>query len=107
MRGKLTLKLEDLAVDTFDTTAPRKARGTVFGGQCTCWTQCAQVTCPGCPTCYAATCETSPTDDATCTGTCGDTCPDTCAGCNYSDRCNSIQPCPTALYTACNGYDCL
>ena len=60
MRGKLMLNLEDLTVDSFDTTTPQKAKGTVFGEQCTCYTQC---TCPGCPTCYAS-----------CNGTCGDTC---------------------------------
>jgi hypothetical protein len=65
MRGKLTLKLEDLSVDSFDTTTTQKAKGTVFGEQCTCYTQC---TCPGCPTCYES-----------CNGTCGDTCPATCA----------------------------
>jgi hypothetical protein len=105
MRGKLMLNLEDLTVDSFDTTTPQKAKGTVFGEQCTCYTQC---TCPGCPTCYAS-----------CNGTCGDTCAGTCAytcddascagtcDCGaYSDRCNSQQPCPTALYSACNGYDC-
>jgi hypothetical protein len=105
MRGKLSLNLEDLTVDTFDTTAPRREKGTVFGEQCTCYTQC---TCPGCPTCYAS-CNGS--CDATCPATCYNTCDDyTCAyscGCNYSDACNSQQPCPTALYSACNGYDCL
>jgi hypothetical protein len=65
MRGKLTLKLEDLLVDSFDTTTTQKAKGTVFGEQCTCYTNC---TCPGCPSCYES-----------CNGTCGDTCPATCA----------------------------
>jgi hypothetical protein len=104
MRSKLTLKLEDLSVDSFDTTTAQKAKGTVFGEQCTCWTNC---TCPGCPTCYAS-----------CNGTCGDTCPATCAytcddascgdscGCNYSDACNTWDPCPTAHYTYCNGVEC-
>jgi hypothetical protein len=105
MRTKLTLNLDDLTVDTFDTTAAARAKGTVFGEQCTCYTQC---TCPGCPTCYES-----------CNGTCGATCPATCyntcddytcaAGCGgaYSDMCNSNQPCPTALYSACNGMHCL
>jgi hypothetical protein len=66
MRTKLTLKLEDLAVDSFDTTTPHKARGTVFGEQCTCYTQC---TCPGCPSC-----------DATCAATCAYTCDDASCG---------------------------
>lgn len=107
MRGKLMLNLEDLTVDSFDTTTPQKAKGTVFGEQCTCYTQC---TCPGCPTCYASC---NGTCGDTCAGTCYNTCDDyTCAascggGCGaYSDLCNSQQPCPTALYSACNGYDC-
>jgi hypothetical protein len=57
MRGKLTLKLDDLRVDSFDTTRSQQPKGTVFGEQCTCYTNC---TCPGCPSC-------------------DDTCPDTCA----------------------------
>ena len=61
---KLRLKLDDLRIDSFDTTAPQKAKGTVFGEQCTCYTQC---TCPGCPTCYASC---NGTCDATCNGTC-------------------------------------
>jgi hypothetical protein len=65
MRTKLKLHLEDLAVDSFDTIRPAPKGGTVFGEQCTCYTQC---TCPGCPTCYES-----------CNGTCGDTCPATCA----------------------------
>jgi hypothetical protein len=31
MSAKLTLKLEDLAVDSFDTSTMRKEKGTVFG----------------------------------------------------------------------------
>jgi hypothetical protein len=65
MQTKLKLNLDDLTVDSFDTIRPVPKPGTVFGEQCTCYTQC---TCPGCPTC-----------DASCNGTCGDTCPNTCA----------------------------
>ena len=61
---KLKLNLDQLTVDSFDTSASEKPRGTVFGEQCTCYTQC---TCPGCPTC-----------DATCPYTCEQTCPNTC-----------------------------
>jgi hypothetical protein len=87
MRGKLTLSLEDLSVDSFDTTGTQKARGTVFGEQCTCYTQC---TCPGCPTCYAS-----------CNGTCGGTCGEnTCAA-----SCNGTCGTPTADYS-CNYTDC-
>jgi hypothetical protein len=59
MQTKLKLNLDDLTVDSFDTTRPAHRQGTVFGEQCTCHTQC---TCPGCPTC-----------DASCNGTCGGT----------------------------------
>jgi hypothetical protein len=76
MREKLSLRLEDLTVDSFDTAAPPKANGTVFGEQCTCPTNC---TCPGCPTCYD-TCQ----GKQTCVNTCGvDTCVYTC----YEDTC--------------------
>jgi hypothetical protein len=64
--NKLKLRLEDLRVDTFSTTTVQKEKGTVFGEQCTCYTQC---TCPGCPTCYAS-----------CNGTCGATCAASCYG---------------------------
>jgi hypothetical protein len=68
---KLKLRLDDLLVDTFQTTTVQKAKGTVFGEQCTCYTQC---TCPGCPTC-----------DASCNGTCGASCYGTCdATCDAS-----------------------
>ncbi len=106
MRGKLTLNLEDLSVDSFDTTATQKAKGTVFGEQCTCYSEC---TCPGCPTC-----------DASCNGTCDDTCANTCAytcddascagtcgdDCNYSLYCDTNQPCPTNAYSNCAGSPC-
>lgn len=46
--NKLKLRLDDLLVDTFQTAPSAKEKGTVFGEQCTCYTQC---TCPGCPTC--------------------------------------------------------
>ena len=72
---KLKLHLEDLRIDSFQTSPPEKPKGTVFGEQCTCWTQC---TCPGCPTC-----------DASCNGTCGASCNGTCAAscggtCDYT-----------------------
>lgn len=66
MRSKLKLHLEDLTIDTFNTTSPSRSRGTVFGEQCTCWTQCGQNTCPGCPTC-----EGYNTCGESCNGTCG------------------------------------
>jgi hypothetical protein len=103
MRSKLTLNLEDLAVDTFDTTATQKAKGTVFGEQCTCYTQC---TCPGCPTCDATcpnTCNYT-CDDATCPYTCDDaSCGGGCATLAYTNcwRCEQ-----SAAASACNGMIC-
>ena len=100
MQTKLKLNLEDLSVDTFDTTAPHKAKGTVFGEQCTCYTQC---TCPGCPTC-----------DASCNGTCGDTCPNTCAytcddaSCAGTCAASDCAPCwdTDPRFTGCGPYHC-
>jgi len=64
MRTKLKLNLDQLNVDTFTTDGEARPTGTVFGEQCTCYTNCS---CPGCPTC-----------DASCNGTCGATCAGTC-----------------------------
>ncbi|HEX2077717.1 MAG TPA: hypothetical protein VHG08_08405, partial [Longimicrobium sp.] len=88
MRAKLTLNVEDLAVDSFDTTRPERTKGTVFGEQCTCYTNC---TCPGCPSCDAtcpATCANT-CDDFTCADTCGDT----CDGCTGWTECNCPMSC--------------
>ena len=87
---KLALRLEDLRIDSFSTTEVRREKGTVYGEQCTCYTQC---TCPGCPTCDAscggtcdAACNTGNTCDFSCGGTCdyscggGGTCDVTCEG---------------------------
>jgi hypothetical protein len=91
---KLKLQLEDLLVDTFQTTGAPREKGTVFGEQCTCYTQC---TCPGCPTCYAS-CNGS--CDASCNGTCGATCDASCNGtCDYSCDCSQFS----CDYT-CAGY---
>ncbi len=85
--NKLRLNLDDLAVESFATTPDRPAEGgTVFGQQCTCYTQC---TCPGCPTCDAScngTC--GGTCDASCNGTCGGTCDASCFGtCDWTCEC--------------------
>lgn len=87
------LRLEDLAVDSFDTTAVKKEKGTVFGEMCTCYTVC---TCPGCPTCDAtcpATCAYT-CDDPTCAESCNGTCPgggftcnESCGGTCWNSRC--------------------
>ena len=93
--NKLKLRLDDLLVDTFTTTPVQKEKGTVFGEQCTCYTQC---TCPGCPTCDASC---NGTCNASCNGTCAATCDASCNGtcdytCDYSCgyTCDG-QTCPT------------
>lgn len=94
MRSKLSLNLDDLLVDSFDTTSAQKEKGTVFGEQCTCPTNC---TCPGCPTCGAtcpATCANT-CDDATC-GCSGVSCQETDCGCGPA----------TCLQTNCGQYFC-
>lgn len=67
------LKLEELVIDGFDTTAAGDGdNGTVFGEQCTCHTNC---TCPGCPTCDPSYCDTAcETCHHSCYGTCDYTC---------------------------------
>ena len=105
---KLRLRLEDLRIASFATTPVEKAKGTVFGEQCTCYTNC---TCPGCPTCDAScngTCEATPcgtcdyscggTCDASCNGTCDASCNGSCGGTSCWDTCN--------LYSGCGPYLC-
>ena len=67
--GKLTLNLDQLIVDSFDTSTPVKEKGTVFGEQCSCPTVCS---CPGCPTCVNTECnqDTCYTCGASCGGSC-------------------------------------
>jgi hypothetical protein len=83
--NKLKLRLDELAVESFDTTRLSDDKGTVFGEQCSCQTVCS---CPGCPTCDATCAQTC--DDPTCVGqTCwGNTCEGTCAldGCPLPTR---------------------
>jgi hypothetical protein len=105
---KLKLNLDELTVDSFDTTRPAAKQGTVFGEQCTCYTNC---TCPGCPTCYAScngtcggTCEAS--CNGTCAGgTCDASCNGTCAGSCYQTDCGCHAT--NALYSGCTPYHCL
>ncbi|HEX6912122.1 MAG TPA: hypothetical protein VF142_17095 [Longimicrobium sp.] len=101
MRSKLTLNLDDLAVDSFDTTRGEKQKGTVFGEQCTCWTACGQNTCPGCPTCDA-TCNNT-CDDYTCAASCNGTC-NNCTGWTCDEY---TCACPdTCLKTGCGMAEC-
>ena len=86
--NKFKLKLDDLQVDTFQTTTAPREKGTVFGEQCTCYTNC---TCPGCPTCYESC---NGTCDASCNGSCAVTCDASCYGtcdwtCDYTCNCTT------------------
>jgi hypothetical protein len=86
--NKLKLHLEDLQIDSFQTTPAEKPKGTVFGEQCTCYTQC---TCPGCPTCAGyGTCDAScnGTCDASCNGTCNASCD---GGCTWDPSCGGYS----------------
>ena len=90
---KLSLNLNELRVESFDTKpADRDDQGTVFGeqGPCTCPTAC---TCPGCYTCDNTCYE--PGNGNTCEHTCAveytcNTCVATCA--NWK-TCTGNQPC--------------
>ena len=83
---KLSLKLDDLNVETFDTTTALKEKGTVFGEQCTCPTQC---TCPGCPTCEGG----GQSCDYSCDDSCAyGTCVETCANYPYAQPCTWGKP---------------
>jgi len=100
MRSKLRLNLEQLTVDSFQTSAAEKPKGTVFGEQCTCYTNC---TCPGCPTCNRSC---NGTCDATACGTCGVSCGGTCDNtCDYScgGTCDNTCGPDTCDYT-CAGF---
>lgn len=85
MRSKLTHDLDQLQVDSFDTSADEQAqRGTVHGNaDCTCqccetdFTACGQNSC-------AASC------NGTCVASCNGTCNEyTCINCYGSDYCTN------------------
>jgi hypothetical protein len=96
--SKLKLAMDDLRVESFETTSGASEKGTVFGEQCTCRTVC---TCPGCNTC-----------DATCPNTCAYTCDDsecmmtcigeTCMGGGYT----CWDSCGYTCQGTCPGWDC-
>jgi len=82
---KFRLELDDLRIDSFSTTPAQAPKGTVFGEQCTCYTNC---TCPGCPTCDRScngTCYAS--CNATCDASCNGTCDATCVDCGTYETC--------------------
>lgn len=72
--NKLKLHLDALAVESFDTCAADRDKGTVVGEElCTCQTVC---TCPGCPSCDATCAQTC--DDYTCAHSCNGSCDPAC-----------------------------
>ena len=100
---KLKLRLEELRIDSFTTTAVEKAKGTVFGEQCTCQSdhECilatVDVSCDGTceptayDTCGELTCEDS-CYQCTCVASCGgQTCGWTCRG--WYTEGGPLQPC--------------
>jgi hypothetical protein len=101
MRSKLKLNLDQLAVDSFDTSTAQSPRGTVHGEQCTCPTAC---TCPGCPTCDATCANTC--DDYTCAASCNGTCGAATCGnsCNRTDC--GCYPNTNCMNTGCAPYEC-
>ena len=84
------LKLQDLAVESFDTTTAEDSRGTVIAEQCTCPTNC---TCPGCPSCDPSYCDTAcQTCPYSCYGSCDGSCDPTCVGyatCSWNTNCEA------------------
>jgi hypothetical protein len=97
---KLKLQLEDLQIDSFQTTPAERPKGTVFGEQCTCYTQC---TCPGCPTCDASC---NGTCDASCNGTCDATC-NGCSGFTCDLSCDGYCPDTgrNTCFRTCQGFE--
>jgi hypothetical protein len=97
---KLRLHLDELSVESFDTIATAKEKGTVFGEQCTCQTRCtcySDITCPMAGTC-AATCDAS--CNGTCEPSCNGTCVGSCDGCTYDPvaTCFNHGTCDPAYY---------
>lgn len=98
MRSKLKLELEQLTVDSFDTSASQAGEGTVFGEQLT-----TLQTRPRDHTCYEScngSCETGPCWTAC--ASCNDTCDGwTCAG-PWSDCTCGYECGMTAHWTNCD-----
>ncbi|HEU0053619.1 MAG TPA: hypothetical protein VFQ39_10595 [Longimicrobium sp.] len=92
---KIRLDLDALDVDSFDTSSPRRARGTMVGHEFSAQTDCQQQTCAN--TCHVTWCQN------TCAGTCDPTqwgegcgggqtanCPLHTETCTQGERCYSI-----------------
>ena len=92
---KLSLHLDDLTVESFDTSAPAPARGTVQGHDHSDPSNCDNsgfCSCNGYP-CDTYTCRC--TDPDTCAYSCGQSCPNTCDSCQNT--------CVSCMAT-CEGY---
>lgn len=90
---KLALKLDSLAVETFDPAPVQGGRGTVVGEQAT-FASCVGPTCDG--TCLDPTCQ------ADCPSQVGQTCADSCWGTCY----NTCGTCARTCYYTCNQATC-
>jgi hypothetical protein len=84
---KLTLDLEDLAVESFQTAdGDAAARGTVHG-EADSQTACPTIGSP-CPVWTAkVSCDIPCTFDSDCGGTCYNSCPETCMSCEPEASC--------------------
>jgi hypothetical protein len=98
---KLSLNLDELAVESFDTTAAeRAARGTVNGAQVSA-TTCQQIICDcqtngfECETNYNCPQETDETCAATCGASCTFFCSHTCPANTCAHSCEGSCGCPT------------
>lgn len=102
---KLTLDLDSLAVQSFDTSSQEAAgRGTVLGrgvGIIDVGVPVTRQTYPGCP---SPLCVDTPL--ASCDGSCGnscyDTCNATCGSCNYSCNGSCAGTCADSCAPSCN-----
>jgi hypothetical protein len=96
---KLSLNLEALTVESFETDGSGAVRGTVQGHYGT-WKESAPLSCDyGCNTQQDGTCPSSaPSCDASCDGTCeGHTCDASCNGtCPGQFTCDHTCGCPTS-----------
>ena len=95
---KLSLDLDQLLVESFDTGTPRRTNGTVRGHDIS-NTTCYQRLCD-CPTGF--TCATD-FNQFTCANSCGDTCGDSCVNiCPSGRSCDNPPTCfDTCGYATC------
>ncbi|HEX8391928.1 MAG TPA: pinensin family lanthipeptide [Longimicrobium sp.] len=79
---KLSLNLDALTVESFETSRDGDARGTVVGNRAVSDTTCFQEICD-CPSGSGWTCE--PSQNGTCEATCDFTCPVDCFYCPVTE----------------------